>query len=117
MISDLVRYNSPLQAYNGALGRFKLATALPVFKDLPRDDNHKVHDVPGVSEVGVGVEDEAHGDDLGAHLHREDAHEDRLQLLQLTERQRFRKRPNSWTYIIGKKVLIVFHLAIHSHLY
>jgi hypothetical protein len=31
------------------------------------------------------VEDESHGDDLGAHLHREDAHEDRLQLLQLTE--------------------------------
>ena len=29
------------------------------------------------------MEDEAHGDDLGAHLHREDAHEDRLELLQL----------------------------------
>ena len=29
------------------------------------------------------MEDEAHGYDLGAHLHREDAHEDRLQLLQL----------------------------------
>jgi hypothetical protein len=57
------------------------------------------------------VEYEAHGDDLGAHLHREDAHEDRLQLLQLMERERFglagsarcKKRSNSWTYIIGKK--------------
>ena len=29
------------------------------------------------------MEDEAHGDDLGAHLHSEDAHEDRLELLQL----------------------------------
>ena len=29
------------------------------------------------------MEDEAHGYDLGAHLHSEDSHEHRLQLLQL----------------------------------
>ena len=29
------------------------------------------------------MEDEAHGDNLGAHLHREDPHEHGLQLLQL----------------------------------
>ena len=48
---------------------------------LPRDDDNKVHDVPGVPEVGVRMEDEAHGHDLGDHLHGEDAHEVRLQLL------------------------------------
>ena len=49
----------------------------------PRDHHHKVHDIPHVPEVAVLVQDEAHGDDLGAHLHGEDPHEDWLQLLQL----------------------------------
>lgn len=50
---------------------------------VPRYNHNKVHDVPHVAEVGVLVEDEAHCDDLGAHLHSEDPHEDGLQLLQL----------------------------------
>ena len=50
---------------------------------VPRYNHNKVHDVPHVAEVGVLVEDEAHRDDLGAHLHSEDPHEDGLQLLQL----------------------------------
>jgi hypothetical protein len=50
----------------------------------PRNDDNEVHDVPGVPQVGVGVEHEAHGDNLGAHLHSEDAHEDWLQLLKLS---------------------------------
>ena len=47
----------------------------------PGHDHNEVHDVPCVPEVGVRVEDEAHGHDLGDHLHGEDAHEVRLQLL------------------------------------
>ena len=47
----------------------------------PRDDDDKVHDVPEVPHVAVGVEDEAEGQYLGAHLDREDHHEDGLQLL------------------------------------
>ena len=46
----------------------------------PRDDDDKVHDVPEVPHVAVGVEDEAEGQDLGAHLDREDHHEDGLQV-------------------------------------
>ena len=49
----------------------------------PGDYDNEVHDVPGVPQVGVRVKDEAHGHDLGAHLHSEDTHEVGLQLLQL----------------------------------
>ena len=36
-----------------------------------------------VPEIGVWMKDEPHGNDFSAHLHRENTHEDRLQLLQL----------------------------------
>ena len=48
---------------------------------LPRHNDNKVHDVPGVPQVRVWVEDEAHGNDLGAHLHGEDPEEVGLQLV------------------------------------
>ena len=48
---------------------------------LPWHNDNKVHDVPGVPQVRVWVEDEAHGNDLGAHLHGEDPEEVGLQLV------------------------------------
>ena len=47
----------------------------------PWDHHDEIHDVPGVPEIGVRVEDETHGDNLGAHLHCEDSHEVRLEFL------------------------------------
>ena len=47
----------------------------------PGYDDDEVHDVPGVAEVAALVADEPVGQDLHRHLHREDAHEHRLQLL------------------------------------
>ena len=43
--------------------------------DLPRDDDHKVHDVPHVPQVAAGVQDESLSQDLEARLHGEDAQE------------------------------------------
>ena len=48
---------------------------------LPRHNDNKVHDVPGIPQIRVRVEDEAHGNDLGAHLHGEDPEEVGLQLI------------------------------------
>ena len=48
---------------------------------LPWHNDNKVHDVPGVPQIRVWVEDEAHGNDLGAHLHGEDPEEVGLQLV------------------------------------
>ena len=48
---------------------------------LPGRDDKEVHDVPHVPHVAVFVEDEAHREDPGAHLDREDDHEDGLELL------------------------------------
>ena len=48
-----------------------------------RDDHDEIHDVPGIPQVRVRVEDKTHRDNLGAHLDSEDSHEVRLQLLQL----------------------------------
>ena len=48
---------------------------------LPGRDDEEVHDVPHVAHVAVLVEDESHGEDPRAHLHREDDHEDGLELL------------------------------------
>ena len=45
-----------------------------------------------VPEVGVRVQDEAHGQDLGAHLHSVDTCEDWLQLLLHRRRSRERGR-------------------------
>ena len=47
----------------------------------PRYDDDEVHDVPRVAQVTPLVTDEAVGQDLDRHLHREDAHEHRLELL------------------------------------
>ena len=49
--------------------------------NLPRHNDNKVHDVPGIPQIRVRVEDEAHGNDLGAHLHGEDPEEVGLQLV------------------------------------
>ena len=46
------------------------------------------------------MKDESHGHDLGAHLHGEDAHEDRLQFLQLEGED---------------SLVIVRNPAVHAH--
>ena len=46
------------------------------------------------------MEDESHSDDLGAHFHSEDSHEDRLKLLQLKGEDGF---------------IVVWDSAIHGH--
>ena len=48
---------------------------------LPWHNDDEVHDVPEVPHVAVLVQDEAQGQDFGAHFDREDDHEDGLQLL------------------------------------
>ena len=60
---------------------FQKSYYVNIHRSLPRHNHNKVHDVPGISEVRVRMEDEAHGHDLGAHLHGEDPEEVGLQLV------------------------------------
>ncbi len=53
----------------------------------PSDHDNEIHDVPGVSQVAVAVEDEAQGQDLQGRLHREDGQEVGFGLLLSTEKE------------------------------
>ncbi len=58
---------------------------------LPWNHDDKVHDVPGVSQVAALVQDEAVGENLHHHFHREDAHEHRLQFFLQSQREQNNK--------------------------
>lgn len=51
--------------------------------NLPRHNDHKVHDIPHVAKIRVFMKNESHGNDFGAHFHSKDNHKDYLKLLQL----------------------------------
>ena len=48
---------------------------------LPRYHHNEVHDVPGISEVGVWMHHETHCNYLRAHLNGKNAHEVRFEFL------------------------------------
>lgn len=55
----------------------------------PREHHKKIHHVPDVAQVGIGVQHQPEGDDFECGLDREDAQEVALGQLQLLGQHRF----------------------------